>query len=252
MSTEGKKHLQPVPHGIAMLLFRHIILLQHEELSNELVCVFNLYGEKRTFSTTWSLQFFSFSIATFPIPGTCVVTRMKYSNGEKILCNLGINEGNESLFSNLALSRVKSVRHDNITKQIMNSLKWIWHISGWKGRVRKRKWAALAQLEERGSHNPEVVSSILTSRILFFFFRLITTSFQEFIAQVALFWSELIWWLSNCISTESWELSTYPTVTTEKISRLLSRRMYIRFAFVWFISIRFPSQTRSCFSERKR
>ena len=172
MSTEGKKHLQPVPHGIAMLLFRHIILLQHEELSNELVCVFNLYGEKRTFSTTWSLQFFSFSIATFPIPGTCVVTRMQYSNGEKILCNLGINEGNESLFSNLALSRVKSVRHDNITKQIMNSLKWIWHISGWKGRVRKRKWAALAQLEERGSHNPEVVSSILTSRISFslFFF----------------------------------------------------------------------------------
>ena len=123
-------------------------------------------------------------------------------------------------------------------------------VQGW-GRKNGNE-AALAQLEERGSHNPEVVSSILTSRILFFFFRLITTSFQEFIAQVALFWSELIWWLSNCISTESWELSTYPTVTTEKISRLLSRRMYIRFAFVWFISIRFPSQTRSCFSERKR
>ena len=29
------------------------------------------------------------------------------------------------------------------------------------------KRAALAQLEERGSHNPEVVSSILTSRISF-------------------------------------------------------------------------------------
>ena len=36
------KYIHPVPHGIAVLLLGHLRLLQHEELADKLVGVFNL------------------------------------------------------------------------------------------------------------------------------------------------------------------------------------------------------------------
>ena len=58
------------------------------------------------------------------------MSRIGHSNSKKILRNLGIDEGNEGLFSNLALSRVKSFRHGTIAKQIMNMVERIWRVSG--------------------------------------------------------------------------------------------------------------------------
>lgn len=43
LSIDGEStYLQPLPHSVAVLLLRHVALLQHQELANELVGVLNL------------------------------------------------------------------------------------------------------------------------------------------------------------------------------------------------------------------
>ena len=122
LSIDGEStHLQPLPHSVAVLLLRHVALLQHQELANELVGVLNLQmtEQKLDYVIAALLQSLDASRADSRNLAMRKITRATYTT--KITGDLLIDEFAQRLSSNLAVVRVETAFHDNddITKEIM-------------------------------------------------------------------------------------------------------------------------------------
>ena len=103
-----RKYLHPVPHGITVLLLGHLRLLQHEELADKLVGVFNLRitVTGRLYVVRAILQ--DLHCSRTNSGNLCRQTTKMESNIEKIASYFLIDEIAESLLSNLASSRIET------------------------------------------------------------------------------------------------------------------------------------------------
>ena len=122
LSIDGEStHLQPLPHSVAVLLLRHVALLQHQELANELVGVLNLQMTEQKLDYVIAALLQSLDSSRTDSRNLAIRAITWATHATKITRDLLIDEFAQRLLSDLAVIRVETAFHDNddITKEIM-------------------------------------------------------------------------------------------------------------------------------------